>query len=235
MGKRQPTFVLATVWGILLYAGCCEAAIHNLEPTNPDRVRRADNQSQHIEESDLQVGAVGVLWHHFFDQGHLISGAANMKVLSVADEENLLVKFYGHDLWLRGFAAKDVVTDDTVSTTGYLVRVTGTKTYSAVVGSNTVLMIEPYILTEAEIRADAEQTRAKAEADRKANEAAAARKAAIEKARWRVWTIAGEKIEARFNGRMNDLVLLTRRDHSRLRVLIKDLSDDDKTWIDKRK
>jgi hypothetical protein len=114
---------------------------------------------------DLTVGTAGVFAKY--------DAIAEFRVISVADESNLIVEYdhriegaLGADgrapaptkhhyisLWLKGFSTKGVVDDDKV-TIPWVVNVTGTKKYTTGAGTtSTVLLIEPHQETDKERQA----------------------------------------------------------------------------------
>ena len=195
---------------------------------------------------ELTVGQVGDLKDH--------GESVQFKVISVVDGSNLLAEYdatidYGGgfrpdgtisrigkehhyvDFWLKGFSTKGIVDGDDVKIP-WVVKVTGTQKYNG----HTVLLIEPYIKTEKEQQAEAaaaqrlreeKQSRAKAEVERRA---------ADEKARWRVWTDASgaHTVEARFKWVVGDEVKLAKRDGSEISIPLEKLSEEDRGWIQDR-
>ena len=112
---------------------------------------------------DLKVGQVGVLQNYDYRQ------SVRFKVTSVVNGSNLIATYddigfqnvagdpaggyithHYVDFWLKGFSTKGIVDDDDVRIP-WVVKVSGTQNY----GGHTVLLIEPFIKTEEERRADA--------------------------------------------------------------------------------
>lgn len=84
-------------------------------------------------------------------------------------------------------------------------------------------------------RKEEEKTKTEEAQRRKADEdAAKKRKAQEEAARWRVWTIKGEPVEARFSGMASGKTLLKKRDGTKISVSTKDLGPADRKWIEER-
>jgi len=65
------------------------------------------------------------------------------KLLQVLTESDALVKMFEETVWLKGISTKDLTDGKSVAIAGTY-RVLGTKQYRAVVGTNTVFVIEPF-------------------------------------------------------------------------------------------
>lgn len=183
------------------------------------------------EPRDWATGDIGLL-------------GRNAKVIQVIGKDKALISVSGLEVsslsrlaMLSGFSTKGM-TDGSVWTIDEPVEITGTTAYTAVNGStNTVLVLE---CNSSKIK----EIKAKLEADKEAQRKAAIerakakerRKAAFEAAKWRAWTISdGTEVDARFGGTIGSTVLLTKRDGSKLKIPLADLSADDREWIAKRR
>ena len=95
-----------------------------------------------------------------------------------------------------------------------------------------MLLIEPRLETaeEREAKARAAQTKQGEE------EAELERKAAAEKALWRVWTDASRahSVEAQFKGLVGGQVKLVKKDGTKISIPLEGLSEEDQGWILKR-
>jgi hypothetical protein len=198
---------------------------------------------------DLAVGQRGVLVGGTYD------AVAEFKVISVVDGSNLVAAyddstFHGATastpeaaraasytthhyvyFWLTGFSTKGVVDDDKVIIP-WVVNVTDTKKYNG----NTILLIEPCVKTKKEQQAEAAAAQREQQENQSRAKAELERKAAAERARWRVWTDASRthKLEARFKWMLGDKVKLVKRDGTELSIALEKLSEDDQRWIQDR-
>lgn len=69
-------------------------------------------------------------------------GSLRCRVLQVIDSDTCLAKWGDNTFWIRGISTNGIVTDKAYTFSG-LYTVTGTKTYQALIGSNTVWTVEP--------------------------------------------------------------------------------------------
>jgi len=172
------------------------------------------------------------------DIGELGQGA---KIVQIISKDRMLIQVdaprdrYQRIVMLSGLPTEKW-TDGGVLSLDQPVEITKTITYNTASGSNTVLLLECNSKRIKEIKA-------KLEADQEAQQKAAIeranaekeRKAAFEAAKWRTWTIHdGAKVEAKYGGLINSTVILTKRDGSKLKVPLADLSAEDREWIAKR-
>ena len=152
-------------------------------------------------------------------------------------------------IFVKGIETKGIVSDAKWQPSpGDIFEVAGTETYETVAGgSNTVFALSKVRADriQAYVQARAEENRAKEEkaqeearnsrdAEKKAEEE---QKANAEKARWRTWTDAdgASHFEARMNGIINGNVVLRKRDGTAARVPLKNLSPDDRQWVEQWK
>ena len=149
----------------------------------------------------------------------------------MVDDKNLLVEYADKSLWLKGFSSTNVA-DGQYINIPFAVEITGTKTYRTAIGRRTVMVAEPFIFVEDEaVVARRAQARRKAAEERARAEEV--RKAAAEAAKWRAWT--DSNIEAKFSGLVSGEVKLIKRDGCVMCVGVKELSDEDRQWLDNRK
>lgn len=172
---------------------------------------------------------------------------SQMKILQILDENRMLIRVgdprdtYHHPqsayyrklvtVMLSGLPTKNRTSGDRLYVK-QVVEITKTVTYDTAFGSKTVLLLE---CNSKRIK----EARAKLEADKEAvveqKRVEKKRKAAFEAAKWRTWNVPdGTKVEMKYCGMIGGTVILTRRDGSKLKMLLSDLSVEDREWIAKR-
>jgi hypothetical protein len=146
-------------------------------------------------------------------------------------------KHYSEVMLLRGLKMSKV-TDRVTFILQHPVVIQDTYRYTAASGSpKTVLVLEcnSSKLKEIEVRLETNRE-ARQKAAIEQAKAKKDREAAIEAAKWRTWTVSdGTNVEAKFGGLMNSTVILTKRDGSKLKVPLAELSAEDREWIAKRR
>ncbi len=208
---------------------------------SPKTIEATADKWTKLPVSLLKFGQTGVLVEREIDSGFpggwiALRQFAVFRVVSIVDGSNVIAEWSAHDdrelvqnirLCLKGFSTKGVVDDD-ILIIPWVVNVTGTTKWAGI----TMLLIEPRLETaeEREAKARAAQTKQGEE------EAELERKAAAEKALWRVWTDASRahSVEAQFKGLVGGQVKLVKKDGTKISIPLEGLSEEDQGWILKR-
>jgi hypothetical protein len=191
-----------------------------------------DDDNNLLIEHDQPTYTQREPFHATVESGQQMYQRISAAAASPSHGQDSIIHHHYTTMWVEGFSTKGIVDDDKV-TIPYVVKVTGTKTYTTTEGAkSTVVVIEPYIETEEERQAKIKESLEVKEKEKAEKE----RQAAIEEAKWRTWTdsTGKYKTEAKFGGVAFDKVTLIKRDGSKVQLPLAKLSDEDQKWIKQR-
>jgi len=155
----------------------------------------------------------------------------NLTIVQVVDENNAVCRFGtgGELMYWFVMPTTNLVDGEMIDTGGQVFTVTGTKTYTTILGATKKV----YVFE----RATALPNVAKPAAEAKARHEDAARQQRIENAKWRTWTAANGKhrVAAKFVKVTNGVLTLETKDRRTIEVPLAQLLPNDQEFVRLRK
>lgn len=155
----------------------------------------------------------------------------NLTIVQVVDENNAICRFGtgGELMYWFVMPTTNLVDGEMIDTGGQVFTVTGTKTYTTILGATKKV----YVFE----RATALPNVAKPAAEAKARQEEAVRQQRIENAKWRTWTAANgnHRMEAKFVKVTNGVLTLETKDGRTIEVPLAQLLPEDQEFVRLRK